>query len=155
MINMTNPEVEKRNAAAGNPGIWGSTGWMRTRAVKLRWAAGFAVVAAALMLAVPQAVGQHAPTPPPPSPAKTPYPAISNATPGNVSQEEQMRQARNVMRQKKLVEQVEKLQELTNELHADVAKTDKDVLSLDVIRKSEQVEKLAKSIHGLMVTQQQ
>ena len=66
-----------------------------------------------------------------------------------------MRQARNVMRQKKLVEQVEKLQELTNELHADVAKTDKDVLSLDVIRKSEQVEKLAKSIHGLMVTQQQ
>jgi len=128
---------------------------MRTRAVKLRWAAGFAVVAAALMLGVPQAVGQHAAPPPPPSPAKTPYPAISNATPGNVSQEEQMRQARNVMRQKKLVEQVEKLQELTNELHADVAKTDKDVLSLDVIRKSEQVEKLAKSIHGLMVTQQQ
>lgn len=66
-----------------------------------------------------------------------------------------MRQARNVMRQKKLVEEVEKLQQLTNELHADVAKTDKDTLSLDVVRKSEQVEKLAKSIHGLMVSSQQ
>ena len=152
MINMTNPEVGKRNEAAG---MRDSTGWMRTRAVKLRWTAGFAVAVVALMVAVPQAKGQRTTPAPPPSPAKTPYPAISNATPGNVSQEEQMRQARNVMRQKKLVEQVEKLQELTNELHADVAKTDKDVLSLDVIRKSEQVEKLAKSIHGLMVTQQQ
>ena len=66
-----------------------------------------------------------------------------------------MRLARNVMRQKKLVEEVDKLQALTNELRADVAKTDKDTLSMDVIRKSEQVEKLAKSIHGLMASSQQ
>jgi len=128
---------------------------MRSRRVKLRWAGGFAVAAVMFILVAPPAKGQRVPPPPPPNPAKTPYPAVSNATPGQQSQEEQMRQARNVMRQKKLVEEVEKLQQLTNELHADVAKTDKDTLSLDVVRKSEQVEKLAKSIHGLMVSSQQ
>lgn len=130
---------------------------MRSRTVKLRRVGGTVLAVLALTVVVAQARGQNMPSPttPMPSPAKTPYSAISNATPGQITQEEQMRQARNVMRQKKLVEEVEKLQQLTNELHADVAKTDKDTLSMDVVRKSEQVEKLAKSIHGLMTSQQQ
>jgi hypothetical protein len=65
---------------------------------------------------------------------------------------QQMKQQRNALRQRKLLEKTQQLQQLSDELRAEVAKTDKDTLSVDVIRKSEQIEKLAKSIHELIVT---
>jgi hypothetical protein len=68
------------------------------------------------------------------------------------AQAEQMKQQRNALRQKQLVEKTQELQKLTDELRAEIDKTDKDTLSLDVVKKSEQIEKLAKSIHQLMVT---
>lgn len=62
---------------------------------------------------------------------------------------EQMKKARNAMRQKKLVSQMQLLARLTNELKADVDKT--DTLSADDIHKSEQIEKLARNIRELMI----
>ncbi len=64
---------------------------------------------------------------------------------------EQMRQARNVMRQKKLVSQTALLQKLSIELNADMARTDAAVSPADIARKSAQIEKLAKSIRELMI----
>ncbi len=62
---------------------------------------------------------------------------------------EHMKKARNAMRQKKLVSQMQLLARLTNELKADVDKT--DILSADDIHRSEQIEKLARSIRELMI----
>ena len=49
-------------------------------------------------------------------------------------------------RQKKLVEDTAKLLELANELKAAVDKSNKDTLSLDVVRKADAIEKLAHSV---------
>lgn len=58
--------------------------------------------------------------------------------------------ARNDDRQKRLVADTDKLLALATQLHADVAKTDKNVLSMDVIRRSEEIEKLAHNIKERM-----
>ncbi|HWZ13509.1 MAG TPA: hypothetical protein VNX22_10255 [Acidobacteriaceae bacterium] len=63
----------------------------------------------------------------------------------------QMREARNAMRQKKMVSQMHLLQKLTEELKADVDKTDSGVPPAAVVHKSEQIEKLARSIRDLMI----
>jgi hypothetical protein len=44
------------------------------------------------------------------------------------------------------VADTDKLVQLANELHADVSKTDKNVLSVDVIKKADEIEKLAHSV---------
>jgi len=49
-------------------------------------------------------------------------------------------------RQKKLVADTAKLLELANELKAAVDKSNKDTLSLDVVRKADAIEKLAHSV---------
>ena len=63
---------------------------------------------------------------------------------------EQQAQARNDDRQKKLVADTDKLLVLATELKQDVAKTNKDVLSVDVIKKAEEIEKLAHSVKERM-----
>ena len=57
-----------------------------------------------------------------------------------------MAAARNDERQKRLVADTEKLLALATSLKTDVDKTDKNILSLDVIRRTEEIEKLAKTI---------
>jgi hypothetical protein len=57
---------------------------------------------------------------------------------------------RNLDRQKQIVADTQKLVTLANELQADVQKSDKDTLSLDVIRKADEIEKLAKSVRDRM-----
>jgi nitric oxide reductase activation protein len=52
----------------------------------------------------------------------------------------------NADRQKKLVEDTVKLLEMANELKAAVDKSNKDTLSLDVVRKADAIEKLAHSV---------
>ena len=49
-------------------------------------------------------------------------------------------------KQKKLLEDMEKLVQMTAELKVSVDKSTKNELSLDVVRKAEAVEKLAKSV---------
>lgn len=53
-------------------------------------------------------------------------------------------------RHKRLVADTEKLIQLTNELKADLDKTSKDELSLDVVRKAAEIEKLAHDVKERM-----
>jgi hypothetical protein len=65
-------------------------------------------------------------------------------------QEEKMEQARNVYRQQQLVKDTDRLLALATELKTEVDKTNKDILSVDVIKKADQIEKLAKSVKEKM-----
>ena len=57
---------------------------------------------------------------------------------------------RNTGRQKQLVEDTQKLLSLANELKADVDKSTKDTMSVDVIRKADEIEKLAHNVKEKM-----
>jgi hypothetical protein len=57
--------------------------------------------------------------------------------------EEEQAKLRNTERQKQLVADTQRLLSLANELKADVDKSTKDTLSLDVVRKADEIEKLA------------
>jgi hypothetical protein len=57
---------------------------------------------------------------------------------------------RNTDRQKQLVADTERLLNLANELKADVDKSNKDTLSLDVIKKADEIEKLAHTVKEKM-----
>ena len=66
------------------------------------------------------------------------------------SMEEQVNRSRNAERQKRLEMDTEKLLSLANELKEQVGKTNKDILSVDVIKKADEIEKLAKSVKDRM-----
>ncbi len=68
-------------------------------------------------------------------------------------QDERFR-ALNKERQQKLKEETERLLKLATELKESVDQTNENVLSLDVIRKAEQIEKLAKSVKERMKYEQ-
>lgn len=57
---------------------------------------------------------------------------------------------RNSDRQKQLVQDTNKLLELATQLKTEVDKTNQDVLSVDVIKKAEEIEKLAKNVKNQM-----
>jgi hypothetical protein len=59
-------------------------------------------------------------------------------------------EARNSDRQKQLVKDTDKLYALATELKDEVAKSNKDTLSVEVIKKAEEIEKLAKSVREKM-----
>ncbi len=63
--------------------------------------------------------------------------------------EERMK-ALNDDRHKRLEDDVSKLQALTTELKTDVDKANKDELSLDVVRKAAEIEKLAHDVQSRM-----
>ncbi len=63
---------------------------------------------------------------------------------------ERMELRRNDDRQKQLVADTDKLLLLAQELHEAVGKSNKDQLSLTVVRKSEAIEKLARSVKDRM-----
>jgi hypothetical protein len=92
---------------------------------------------------VPQQPGQNSVIPPPGSGLPdfgTPNPKI----------EEQQARARSTERQKKLVADTEKLLALATELKTDVDKTNQNILSVDVIKKADEIEKLAHSVKERM-----
>ncbi len=64
--------------------------------------------------------------------------------------EEHMADRRNTERQKMLVEDTDKLLALAQQLKADVDKSDKNMLSIDVVKRAEQIEKLARSVKEKM-----
>lgn len=63
---------------------------------------------------------------------------------------EERLKAMNDGRHKRLEDDVAKLQELTNELKTDVDKANKDELSMDVIKKAAEIEKLAHDVQSRM-----
>ena len=64
--------------------------------------------------------------------------------------EDAQAKSRNVDRQKKLQADTERLLSLATELKEQVDKTDKNILSVDVIKKADEIEKLAKSVKDRM-----
>jgi hypothetical protein len=62
----------------------------------------------------------------------------------------QMALKRAIMRQQEIEDDTAKLLSLAQELKTDVSKSTKDQLSLDVIKKAEEIEKLAKSVKDKM-----
>jgi hypothetical protein len=64
--------------------------------------------------------------------------------------EREQAKSRNLERQRKLVDDTTKLLSLANELKTDVDKTDQNMLSLDVIKKADEIEKLAHSVKEKM-----
>jgi hypothetical protein len=63
---------------------------------------------------------------------------------------ERMAMERNIDRQKQIVNDTARLLQLAQQLNADVSKSDKDSLSVAVVKKAEEIEKLAKSIKQKM-----
>ncbi len=63
---------------------------------------------------------------------------------------EQQARNRNSDRQKKLVADTDKLLSLATELKQQVDKTDKNTLSVDVVKKADEIEKLAHSVKEKM-----
>jgi hypothetical protein len=79
----------------------------------------------------------------------TPMPGEPDGTVSPQTEEEQAK-LRNADRQKQLVADAQKLLSLANELKADVDKSTKDTLSLDVVRKADEIEKLAHNVKEKM-----
>jgi hypothetical protein len=70
--------------------------------------------------------------------------------PINPQMEHDQAKLRNLERQKQLVADTQKLVALANQLQMDVGKSNKDMLSMDVVRKAEEIEKLAHTVRDKM-----
>ena len=120
---------------------------------------GVGVAAAALGLVCWGGVGwgQQGPAPPsgrgtqtsPQAPQLPPIMDNPNGE-GAASISEQQARMRNNDRQKQLVDETQKLLSLANELKSEVDKSTKDTLSLEVIRKADEIEKLAHDVKEKM-----
>ncbi len=88
---------------------------------------------------------QYPPTPPPPpKPAETPNPAEIHSNPRATAAAKRAMLQQN---EKEFHEGVERLYQLTSELHEEVQKTTTtEVLSVRMVKKAEQIEKLAKML---------
>jgi hypothetical protein len=64
--------------------------------------------------------------------------------------QEKMEKARNTDRQKQLEKDTDKLLSLAKELKEEVGKSNADTLSVDVVKKAAEIEKLAKSVKERM-----
>jgi hypothetical protein len=122
------------------------------------------VAAAWLILLVAMGVGtlrshiaaaQIMQTPPLTTPQTPPFGASQRTGPYQNDPRQQeilkkMALQRNAARQDQLVKDTNKLLALATELKTDVDKTDKNVLSVDVIKKADEIEKLAKNVKERM-----
>jgi hypothetical protein len=96
-------------------------------------------------------MSQSFPMPQQPSPMRPPgTPPLGGPEPVSPQVQEQQDRSRNSDRQRRLVADTEKLLALATELKQDVSKTNKDVLSMDVIKKADEIEKLAHSVKERM-----
>ncbi len=90
------------------------------------------------------------------SPQQEPLPSIPSAAPPerqdpwSVQQRQEMQKKQNLQRQEDIKRDTEKLLELSTELKQYVDKTNENIISLDVIKKADQIEKLAKSVKEKM-----
>lgn len=64
--------------------------------------------------------------------------------------EEKQEKGRNAERQKRLVSDTDKLLALAKELKDEVEKSNKDTLSVDVVKKASEIEKLARTVKDRM-----
>ena len=130
---------------------------MRSSFAKLRWAGACVGLLLAVCwtgvhtLSAAQNPAPQNPAIPNVSPLPPPF-----GTPGESGdpierqRQEKLAKARNSDRQKQLVQDTNKLLALAKELKADVDKSNSDTLSLDVVKKAAEIEKLAKSVKDRM-----
>ena len=71
-------------------------------------------------------------------------------SPWMVQQKRELEKKRNVARQQDIKKDTDKLLELATELKQYVDKTNQDILSMDVIKKADEIEKLARSVREKM-----
>lgn len=71
-------------------------------------------------------------------------------SPWALEQRRELVKKQNEQRQQEIKKDTDKLLELATELKQYVDKTNEDIISLDVIKKAEQIEKLAKSVRDKM-----
>jgi hypothetical protein len=132
----------------------------RARPKRLRVVAGVAAVtalAATLALTQQQPQTQDTPSTSQPRPWAASQPAALRMPDANAQMEMQQQPSKktkfevaNAERRKQIADDAAKLLELATELKTEVDKTDKDTLSLQVIRKAETIEKLAKGVKEKM-----
>jgi hypothetical protein len=103
-----------------------------------------------------QMKGGSSPQPQPTQPLPNPYgagPDIpsggANGVPG-AQMEKRQQLERNKQRQQQIKRDTDKLLQLATELKLSVDKTDENQLSLEVIRKAEEIEKLARTVREKM-----
>jgi hypothetical protein len=120
-------------------------------------AAGLAVLAAPLALTQQSPQQQNAPVVTQPAPWAGSNPAAIRMPDANAQMQMQMQQTRsakedaaNQLRKKQIADDAAKLLELATELKQEVDKTNKDTLSLEVIRKAESIQRLAKGVKEKM-----
>ncbi len=115
-----------------------------------RFRAGCMAVAAALWCGA-AAGAQSSPypgsAPPRPGQASSP-PQLGEANSGTIL--ESQAAARNLERQRRLVADTQRLLQLATELKTEVDKTNQNILSVDVVKKAEEIEKLARSVKERM-----
>jgi hypothetical protein len=99
-----------------------------------------------------QKTSQQGKTPPYMQPNGTPTldQPTTDADPVHAKMDQERMKAMNDDRHKRLSEDVDRLVALTGELKTDVDKTTKDELSLDVIKKAQEIEKLAHDVQSRM-----
>ena len=125
------------------------------------WKAASAGVAVMLMLGagmrtVPAAAQQQTPgvLPPLSAPTTPTAPGLGSTEPGpdplRESMHEQLIRQANEQRHKRMLDDANKMVQLSNELKADVEKTQKDELSMEVLKKAAEVEKLAHDVQQRM-----
>lgn len=111
------------------------------------------------MRTVPVAAQQQTPGALPPLSAPTQAPgnhglgpatADSGDSPMRESAHEALIRQANEQRHKRMLDDANKMVQLSNELKADVEKTQRDELSMDVMRKAAEVEKLAHDVQQRM-----
>ncbi|MDQ1452453.1 MAG: hypothetical protein QOK38_2319 [Acidobacteriaceae bacterium] len=132
---------------------------MRCSFAKLRW--GILGLSAAIVLPIAGSMAgsqttdtgqmQQPPTIPAPPFGTPPFGETPNPNdPLEHRRLEKMEKARNVDRQKQLERDTDKLLALAKELKEEVGKSNADTLSVDVVKKAAEIEKLAKSVKDRM-----
>lgn len=110
--------------------------------------------ALALLFAMTTVLADAQFTQAPPTPQFPPAPGAEqqqrNKTPAEQQMERDAAKQRNVQREQDIKRDTAKLLELATELKQYVDKTNENVISLDVIKKADQIEKLAKSVKEKM-----
>ncbi len=116
------------------------------------WPVVAAVCLLGLLCAVRGGAGQI-PQPPPPSPTRPHLPGDvfgDTENPLAAPNAAKLEHMREDDRRKRLLSDTAKLVELSNELKADVEKAPKDTLSIDVVKKAAEIEKLAHDVKERM-----
>lgn len=139
----------------GEPGNFGTGAFMTANALpSIAQRAGKTLLITSFLIPVWPAIvsaGQIGQTPPPPPGlGRSGPPGVNEPGPFDGINSAKMEHMREDERRKRMLSDTAKLVTLSNELKADVEKTTRDELSVDVVRKAAEIEKLAHDVRERM-----